>query len=136
MNVKIGKKKLFYVVIAVILVFIIFGCRSAKKTAKQYVEALLGGKASKCASLMTDEAIKNTGAATKKIFINELDDALENLRDDYKDKYGKSWKFSVEIIDSYDYELDENEYDGAKAKMVELKIIHKGSGFGSIPNSV
>lgn len=124
---KLNIKKILVIVLGIALVVWLFGGRSAKKTAKQYIEALYAGNASKCASLMTEKAIEDTGAPTKKVFISDLNDALDDLQEEYQNIYGSKWKYSVKVIDIYDYDAGDA-YDDQPAKMVELKITHKGSG--------
>ena len=123
-------KKPVVILIGIIgLAWLLFGGKSAEKTAKNFVESMLDGDAKKCVSLLTDDAVEQTGSATRKILINTMDDALEGLVEEYKDKYGNSWKYKVTAIDSYEYtyEYYNGGYIGDAVKVV-VEIQHKGGG--------
>lgn len=124
------------VVAAVILVFSIFSGRSAEKTAKQALEAMHENKASKFVSLMCDEAIEyqmdNRGIKSKKVFIKEYEEVFDNFQTQMKEKFGKKWKYDIEIIDSYPYEpteyIDLESLEGRELKEVAYEVSYESKG--------
>ena len=124
------KTKYVIIVAAIILLLVLlFRGQSVEKTAQQFVENMLDGNAKGCVALLTDDAIARTGAATRKLLINEMDKAFQQLQDDYKAKYGKKWKYEISVIDSYEYESEyyDGEYIG-NAIAVVVEIQHTGKG--------
>lgn len=127
------------VIIGVVLIVFLFSGRSAEKTAKQALEAMHENDASKFVSLMCDEAIEyqmyNRGIKTKKLFIKEYENAFESFQAQMKDKFGKKWKYDIEIIDSYEYEpsdnIDLDSLEGRKLKEVAYEIKYKAKGLFS-----
>ena len=69
---------------------------------------------------MSDNLISEMNVATEKLAVSKMQDVLDEAIEDYKDKYGKKWKYDIEIIDSY-------EEDGITK--VAYKVNHKGKGF-------
>ena len=49
-----------------------------------------------------------------------------------KEKFGKKWKYDIEIIDSYEYEptdsIDLDSLEGKELKEVAYEITYKGKG--------
>lgn len=127
---------LLAVAIGVVVLFLLFSGRSAEKTAKQALEAMHENDASKFVSLMCDETIEyqmdTRGTKTKKLFIKEYENTFENFQSQMKDKFGKRWKYDIEIIDSYDYEpsdnIDLDSLDGKELKEVAYEIKYKSKG--------
>ena len=127
---------LLAVAIGVVVLFLLFSGRSAEKTAKQALEAMHENDASEFVSLMCDEAIEyqmeNRGIKTKKLFIKEYEDTFESFQTQMKDKFGKNWKYDIEIIDSYDYEtseyIDLGSLEGEELKEVAYEIKYKSKG--------
>lgn len=132
-------KKIFSImatVVGVVLIVFLFSGRSAEKTAKQALEAMHENKASKFVSLMCDDTIEYQmecrDIRTKKLFIKEYEDTFESFQKQMKEKFGKKWKYNIEIIDTYDYEpsdyVDLDSLEGKKLKEVAYEITYKGKG--------
>ena len=134
--VKKYKKTIIAVLVMILAICIFSGGRSAEKTAEQFVEALLDGDARTAVSLMSEITIEESRYETKKLLIHALDEQLEYEREDYKNKYGDSWKYNVEVIDSYDVDFSDiedyvevTEYISSNLKEVAISIEHKGKGW-------
>ena len=139
MNTIIKHKKLIVAVLLVLVVFILLWNtinigNGAEETAQKFVEHMLDGNAEKCTSLMHDDLIDVAGYETKKLFINAFEKKLDSMIDNYKDKYGRIWRYDVRIIDSFNVDVyDAVDYspqyteEGAVVKVV-LEIGHKGGG--------
>lgn len=130
-----NKKYIIISLVIIVVIFLLFGGRSADKTAKQAIEALFSNDASKFISLMSNEAIEaqldDLGIETKKLLKNHYKKVFEETQKKAKDKYGKKWKYDIEIIDSYDYSASTEEiekYGSSNFKEVAYEISHKGSG--------
>lgn len=120
---------LVVLVIAVVLICSLTGGSGPEKTAQQFVEAMLSGDGSACVALLTDDAVEKTGAATRKVLINTMDDALDGMIEEYKDRYGDRWTYKISVVDSYEYTYEY--YDGSyigDAITVVLEIEHSGKG--------
>ena len=126
----------FAVIVGVVVLFSLFSGRSAEKTAKQALEAMHENKASKFISLMCDDAIEyqmeNRNIKTKKLFIKEYENTFDTFQNEMKDKFGKNWKYDIEIIDSYEYEpsesIDLDTLEGKELKEVAYEVSYKGEG--------
>ena len=104
------------------------GGNGAEKTAVTFVEHMLDGNAKKCTELMCEDLVDMAGYETKKLFINAFDKKLDLMIDEYKDQYGKRWKYNVSVIDSYDYEPEDYHDIEDELVVVVLEIEHKGGG--------
>lgn len=130
----VNRKRLVGLVAVVVIIISILAMCSGngnyEKTAKEFVEYMLDGNAKKCVALLTDEAVEQTGSATRKILINTMEDALEGMREEYKDKYGSKWKYEVEVIDSYAVESEyyNGGYLGETVKVV-VEIHHSSKNW-------
>ena len=121
-------------ILAVILVFSLISGRGVEKTTKQALKALHENKPSKFISLMHDEAVEyqmeDRNLATKKLLKKEYENIFDNFQTQMKEKYGKNWKYDIEIIDSYDYEpsdsVDLSTLEGKKIKEVAYEITYSG----------
>ena len=125
------KKILIVGLLIVFLVCIFWDCtgNSAEDTAVKFVENMLDGKAEKCADLMTDDLIGMSDYETKKLFVYAFEKTLDAKIESYKAKYGKMWKYEVNVIDSFEYEPEYYDYDGdEKLVKVILEVKHTGSG--------
>ena len=133
-------KKIISVVVAISVVcFLLFLCggRSAEKTTKQALKAMHEGNASKYVSLMYDDVVEyqmeSNDVKTKKLFVKEYEKAFDSIQSKMVDKYGKKWKYKIEIIDSYDSEAPESmEIDslsGKNFKEVAYEVTYTGKGF-------
>ncbi|MBQ8868834.1 MAG: hypothetical protein IJ027_03840 [Oscillospiraceae bacterium] len=124
------------VVAGVVLIFFLFGGRSAEKTAKQALEAMHENDAKKFVSLMCDEAVEyqmnNRGINSKKVFVKEYEEVFDTFQAQMKEKFGKKWKYDIEIIDSYDYESTEYIYleslEGRELKEVAYEVSYESKG--------
>lgn len=126
---KKGKGVIVILVVIIALAMLFLGGSSAEDVAQEFMESILEGNGKKCASLMTDDAVERTGSETRKILINTLNNALADLREEYKSKYGEKWKYEVVVIDSYEItgEYYSGEYIGDAVEVV-MEIRHTGSG--------
>lgn len=118
-----NKKTIIIVAALLILVFLLFGGNSPQSVSKDFLEAMYSGNAKKCVSLMSDDLVlkmqKENGIDTKKLVISRMQGNLDNEIENFKDKYGKKWKFDIEIVDCY-------EKDGATK--VAFNVQFKGKG--------
>ena len=119
-------KLIAIVAVIIIACVIIFGGRSAKKAAKQYIDGMLSGDAKQAYEVLCKDSKKAVGE-TKKIAINKMEKALENQQDTYRDKYGNNWKYKVKVIDAYEYKPEDGEYAGEDLMKVVVQVTHKGS---------
>lgn len=118
-----NKKITIIIAILLILVFILFSGNSPKSVSKEFLDAMYSGNAKKCVSLMSDDLVaemqKENGIDTKKLVISRMQGNLDKEIENFKDKYGKKWKYDIEIVDCY-------EKDGATK--VAFKVHYKGKG--------
>ena len=125
-------------VVAGILFGVVIPNFGPKGAAKKFVMATLNGKGGgkTIVSMIPDELIEealdnNDDFDTKKEMIQEIDDALEEIKDEGEDEYGK-YKVKVEVrkvsdwnkkeINAYNDRLDDLDYnmqikDGANVKL-------------------
>ncbi len=128
-------KKYIIVALGTILAFfLLFGGRSADKTAKQAIEALHENDAKKFVSLMYDETIEtqmaNMEVETKKIFIKNYEKTFDDFQQQMKDTFGKKWKYNATIVDSYDCETP-SYFGNKKMNEVVYEITYSGKGLGN-----
>lgn len=120
-------------VVVICLSATLFSCGSNElDVADKFLNALYDGDIKKVVSLSSETLIEKSGAQTEKIYKKKMEEMHETLVESYKDKYGKKWKYKIEIIDSYDWEPDEyylQQYVGDEFKKVEAEIEHTGKGF-------
>lgn len=139
MNIIISHKKIIVAVLLVLVILILLVNNinignGSEKTAQQFVEYMLCGNARKCTSLMHNDLIDVASYETKKLFINAFDKSLDSIIDEYKDTYGRNWRydvvvidsFSVDVYDAFDYTPEYAE-EGTFIKVV-LEIKHSGGG--------
>lgn len=130
------KRKTVIIIIILLLALLLwesfpFG-NGAEKSAQNFVEHMLDGKAKKCTALMDEDLIALAGYRTKRQFINAYDNTLDSLIDGYKDQYGQRWHYDVVVIDSFAVDIfDSQDYASNAAKegvgvRVVLEINHKG----------
>ena len=120
-------KPIAIVVGVIIICTILFGGRSAKKAAKDYVEGMLEADAAKVYAVLCDESREKVGE-TKKIAIDQMQDALDGQTEKYENKYGNRWKYKIRVIDAYDYESSVEEYADIRMMKVVVEVTHQGSG--------
>ena len=124
---KIKAKHIVVIAVLIVIFALLSNGGSAEKSARKFVENMLDGRARECVSLLTDDAVEQTGY-TRKVLISVMDGALEQMREDYKSKYGKRWKYKITVIDSYEFEAEY--YAGERignAVTVVVGIQHTGS---------
>ena len=90
--------------------------------AVQFLGYMLDGDADKCTDLMCDELIESSGYESEKLFTRALQQTLDSIVDDYKNEFGKRWKYTVTVVDVLDYS---SFYEGDDMKKVVLQIDHK-----------
>ena len=131
-NILSNKKVLLLALVVVLVLILFFSCgKSAEKTAIEFVEHMHKGEAKKIVSLLSDEMLDNLmergNYKTKKVLINSFQNILEASIEGFKDKYGKKWKYKIELVDSY------KEY---KNCIVILEITYSGKSlFEKIENT-
>lgn len=126
------KKYIKIIIVVMGLLLLCSACQSfngAENTAVKFVENMYGGNGEECAKLMSEQFIDSTDYETEKLFIKAFDDSLDNIVEEYQDKYGKRWKYEVSVIDCFEYTSmgDEFEYEGTPMKVV-ICIEHMGKG--------
>jgi len=130
-----NKKVIIIAAIAILAVFFLLGGRSPEKTAKQFLEATHEANAKKFVSLMCDELIEKSDAETKKVFIKKAEDTLNNTVEQLQDKYGKKFKYDIEIVDCYEYTPSEyasdymSQFIGEDMREVAYSITYEGKGW-------
>ena len=119
----IVKYKHILIIIVGVIIFTLFIGDSPKSVSKDFLEAMYSGNAKKCVSLMSDDLIskiqKENGLDTKKLVIKTMQGNLDKEIENFKDKYGKKWKYDIEIVDCY-------EKDGITK--VAFEVHFKGKG--------
>lgn len=99
-------KSILIIILAIVLIFILFGGNSPKNVSRDFLDAMYSGNAKKCVSLMSDDLVlkmqKQNGIDTKKLVISRMQGNLDKEIENYKDKYGKKWKYDIEIVDCYE----------------------------------
>lgn len=100
---------------------------AAEKVAKRYVENLLSGNAEKCVEL-TSEITINSSAPSVKLYTKSVQDSIDSFSKNTVSKYGKDWKYEVNIIDSLPYEpaAGDSPIDGMDAVIVVLTVKFSG----------
>ena len=117
--------------VAAVLVIctMLFGGRSAEETANRFIKGMLDADAEEVFSLLSDELKESMSYESKKVAIHTLQESFEDGVENLKDKYGKKWKYKVNVIDVYECDAISEEYEGRKMMKAEMEITHKGSGF-------
>lgn len=97
---------LVILVVVVVIVVVVSSGKSAEDTAIEFLEHLHEGEAKKMVSLLSEEMIDDLidrgNYKTKKVLINSFEKTLEASIENFKDKYGKKWKYKIELVDSYE----------------------------------
>lgn len=122
-------KYIIIAVVAVIILFSLFGGGSPEDAAEDYVKSMLKGDYKKCVDLTSDEAIARSGEETRKLYSHKMEKALKALEERYKDKYGSGWKYKVKVVDSYEYTPQYVEYAADELTKVIISVEHKGGGW-------
>ena len=123
------KKYIIIAVVVVLAIFLLFGGRSAEKTAEEFLTAMHEADAKKMVSLMCDELIESANADSKKVLIKQLEDSLENSMEKIRDEYGEKVTCNVEIIDVYKYTPSLNStFEGEEMLEAAYSITYKGKG--------
>ncbi|MBQ3134803.1 MAG: hypothetical protein IJB75_03205 [Oscillospiraceae bacterium] len=112
----------------IIICTLLFGGRSAEKTASKFMKSLMEADAKEAYSLMSDELKESLPYETKKVAIHSMQENFDDAIEGYKDIYGKRWKYKVHVIDVYECEAISDEYEGRKMMKAEIEVTHKGSG--------
>ena len=95
------------ILVVVSMVISLCGCGSsssnkAEHVALKYVEAIFDGKAKTMANLTYDASIDESIYHTKKLYEDYLETTLEQIQKGLENKLGKKWKYSAEVVDSYE----------------------------------
>ena len=89
----------------------------AEANAVTFLENYYDGDAQKCVDLILDELVAEIivadGYGTEDVLGYALEKALDSSIEEYRDEYGKKWKYEITIIDSYKIESPEgfSEYE-------------------------
>ena len=128
----IKNKGIIIVVLIALLVFVLLWdeiyipsivSNNIEDVAVVFTKAMLEGDADKCVDLMCDEFIDRGGYESKKLFTRAFQQTLDSILDDYKNEFGRHWKYSIAVIDTLDYSSFYEEYE---MKKVVLQLDHKG----------
>lgn len=92
-------------VVVIVALVMLMGGRSEKDVIKKLVKGINKGDAKSIVALIPDEVIEESGM-TKKKMTNNLEDSLDEMRDEFDDMYDK-WSISYKILDSEDYSKKE-----------------------------
>lgn len=118
-------KNIILIIVVITVIFTVFSCgKDAGNTAKTFVEKMYKGDEKACVNLMSDLYIDEY-YETKKLCINSWKNELDNLIEEYKDEYGDNWKVKVKLIDTIDRSEDYEEY-GVQVAEAILEVTHKG----------
>ena len=138
MKEKNGVRKVLAAIIALICLLLCSGCgildgmspqNQAEKNAIKFMEYQYEGNAQKFIDLMLDELVEefisSGGYKTEEVLVYAWEKELYNDIENYKDEYGKKWKYTISVIDSYEIESLED-FPDCKCMEVVLKIEHEG----------
>ena len=94
-----------------------------------FIDNIFKGNAKKFTELLYDDIIEQVmtkkNYETKDIFIYALDKRFDSVIEDYKSSYGKKWKYTIDVIDSYDVESPSG-FSEYEFKEVVLEVQHEG----------
>ena len=97
--------------------------------AAKFIECLYDGDASGFVDLMLDELVEaemaNRGCETKALLVYSIEKDLNTIIESMVADFGKSWKYEVSVVDSYELKTS-GDFSAYEIREIVLRVEHSG----------